>query len=220
MAPHPDDFDCIGVTLRLLHENGCIIHVAVLTSGASGVEDVYVGCSHASAKARVREAEQAGSCAFFGLPRNRVRFLRLAEDEAGHPGDNIANEQTLLNVLTCWRPQLVFMPHGNDPNIAHQRTHAMVRRCLATQRSSATLVLNRDPKTLGMRQDLYVLFDDARAEWKRELLRFHDSQQSRNLRTRGSGFDARILDDNAKAAATAGVKARYAEVFEVVSLPK
>ncbi len=218
MAPHPDDFDCVAVTLRLLHENGSIIHLAVLTSGASGVEDAYVGCSATSAKARVREAEQAASCAFFGLPRNRLRFLHLAEDEAGHLADNIANEQTVLNVLNCWRPQFVFMPHGNDPNLAHRRAHAMVRRCLATQRSTATLLLNRDPKTLGMREDLFVLFDERRAEWKRELLRFHDSQQARNLRTRGGGFDARILDNNAKVAANAGVRGPYAEVFEVVSL--
>jgi LmbE family N-acetylglucosaminyl deacetylase len=216
MAPHPDDFDCIAVTLRLLHENDADINVAVLTSGASGVEDDYVGCSAATAKARVREAEQLASCMFFGLPRNRLRFLRLGEDNMGHLAENIANEQAILHALSAWQPQWVFMPHGNDPNAAHRRTHALVRRCLANQRSTATVLLNRDAKTLGMREDLYVQFDERQAQWKREMLRFHDSQQSRNLRTRGFGFDARILNDNAKTAANARLKSPYAEAFEVV----
>jgi hypothetical protein len=33
-APHPDDFDAIGCTLRYLHRQGHVIHVAVLTAGA------------------------------------------------------------------------------------------------------------------------------------------------------------------------------------------
>jgi LmbE family N-acetylglucosaminyl deacetylase len=218
MAPHPDDFDVIAATMRLLHETGSIIHVAVLTPGASGVEDAYLRSADKDAKARAREAEQIASCAFFGLPPDRLRFLRLAEDTGGHLADAAANEQALSNVLETWRPQLVFMPHGNDPNAAHQRTHAMVRRCLASQRSTATLFLNRDPKTLGMREDVFVLFDEPQAEWKRALLRHHDSQQSRNLHTRGFGFDTRILDGNRNVAATAGLNAAYAEVFQVVSL--
>ena len=36
-APHPDDFDAIAVTMRMLHRNGNTIDLAVLTSGMSGV---------------------------------------------------------------------------------------------------------------------------------------------------------------------------------------
>jgi LmbE family N-acetylglucosaminyl deacetylase len=218
MAPHPDDFDVVSVTLRRLLEAGSPINVAVLTTGASGVEDAYVKGAGTGAKARVREAEQVASCAFFGLPAGRLCFLRLADDDSGHLADDAPNEQALDRLLEAWRPQLVFMPHGNDSNLAHQRTYAMVRRCLEARGSAATLLLNRDPKTIGMREDLYVLFDEREAEWKRELLRHHDSQQSRNLRTRGSGFDARILEVNAKAAAKAGLAASYVEVFEVMEL--
>lgn len=31
LAPHPDDFDAIGVTLRFLRENGNPLYVAVAT---------------------------------------------------------------------------------------------------------------------------------------------------------------------------------------------
>jgi hypothetical protein len=49
------------------------------------------------------------------------------------------------------------------------------------------------------------------------MLRFHDTQQQRNLATRGSGFDARILEANRRFARELGLEARYAEVFEVES---
>ena len=39
LAPHPDDFDVAGVTFRRMHDAGCDIHLAVLTSGAAGVQD-------------------------------------------------------------------------------------------------------------------------------------------------------------------------------------
>ena len=41
LAPHPDDFDAIGISMRTLQENGNPIDVTVLTSGASGVEDDF-----------------------------------------------------------------------------------------------------------------------------------------------------------------------------------
>ena len=77
LAPHPDDFDAIAVTLRYFHQRGDTIHLAVLTTGASGVEDGYAGAYTAVDKAALREQEQAASCAFFGLPPERLSFLRL-----------------------------------------------------------------------------------------------------------------------------------------------
>ena len=41
LAPHPDDFDAIGITMRTLRDNGNRIDVVVLTSGASGVDDDF-----------------------------------------------------------------------------------------------------------------------------------------------------------------------------------
>src|SRR5690606_3631968 len=68
LAPHPDDFDAIAVTLQHFARRGWAIQLAVLTTGASGVEDGYRGVRSAQDKAAVREVEQRASCAAFGLP--------------------------------------------------------------------------------------------------------------------------------------------------------
>ena len=226
MAPHPDDFDAIGVTMRRLHEGGSVITLAVLTRGTSGVDNEYAAARPGADKAGIREAEQLASCAFFGLPLDSVRFLRLEEDATGQLAEGGVNARTVASVLDESRPELVFLPHGNDTNAAHRRTWAMVRDALSRLQSEATMLLNRDPKTVAMREDLYVVFGAEEAEWKRALLRHHDSQQFRNLRARGTGFDERVLSGNravAEAEAVTRGRARgdppggaYAEVFEVV----
>src|SRR3569832_2667646 len=67
LAPHPDDFDAIGVALRLLQLQVHLIHVAVLTTGVNGVVDGWNGARSAGEKAELREAEQRASCEYFGL---------------------------------------------------------------------------------------------------------------------------------------------------------
>jgi hypothetical protein len=62
-----------------------------------------------------------------------------------------------------------------------------------------------------------MYFGEEEAEWKGQLLRFHRSQHERNLRTRGHGFDERVLRINRETAATAAGSMRYAEVFELQS---
>ncbi len=213
VAPHPDDFDVVAITLRRLRGHGATIDLLVMTSGASGVDDADFPGLDRAAKAALRESEQRRSCAFFGLAPERVQFLRLADDDSGHLADSPANEARLDVHLQRIRPELVFLPHFNDPNLAHQRTFAMASRCTARIDANAALVLNRDPKTIAMRANLHVLFDEREATWKRELLRHHESQHRRNLRTRGSGLDDRILEVNA--AAAGGVPGVYAEEFEV-----
>jgi LmbE family N-acetylglucosaminyl deacetylase len=215
IAPHPDDFDVIGITLRHFQRAKAEITVAVLSSGASGVEDGFLTDAAPDAKRRIREREQEASCAFFGLPRAQLHFLRLAEDPLGHLDDSAANSERVAGFLSQCRPEFVFLPHGNDPNLAHQRTFAIVGDALLREHSTATMWLNRDPKTIAMREDVYVVFDDEAAEWKRSLLRHHASQQSRNLRTRGHGFDERILRGNAEAALSAGRAGAFAETFEL-----
>jgi hypothetical protein len=66
-----------------------------------------------------------------------------------------------------------------------------------------------------LRPDIYTAFGEEDAQWKAQLLRFHDSQQQRNLNTRGHGFDQRILDTNRQIARELGLQAPYAEAFEV-----
>jgi LmbE family N-acetylglucosaminyl deacetylase len=208
LAPHPDDFDAIGVTLRCLHEQRHGLHLAVLTGGANGVG----GSGSAEEKTALREAEQRASCRFFGLPAARCHFLRLWENPLAQDRD----EARLGAHILALRPDLVFMPHGNDSNSTHRRTCQSFCAVAAGERLTLQACLNQDAKTLGMRSDLYTGFDNDLAQWKAQLLRHHRSQQQRNLRTRGIGFDARVLQLNRDAAAALGVAEPYAEVFELM----
>lgn len=210
VAPHPDDFDAIAVTLQLLQQQGHTLHVAVVTTGASGVDDGFGGALDDAGKAALRESEQRASCAAFGLPPGRLSFLRMW---AG--GDDDA---PLRDWLDAVRPALVFMPHGNDSNRTHRRTCEAVVTAAAALRLEAWACLSQDAKTRGMRVDLVVDFDAGEAAWKAQLLRLHASQQARNLRMRGEGFDARVLAVNRQAALDLATRQSHAEVFELQRL--
>jgi LmbE family N-acetylglucosaminyl deacetylase len=214
LAPHPDDFDAIGITLRHLHQQGHDIHVAVLTSGANGVEDGWHGAYGVAEKGALRESEQRASCHFFGLPIERLTFMRLWEGN-----DAQLNEQAGIDALRTYLhakcPDLVFLPHGNDSNRTHRRTYETFHAIATADRLRLHACLNLDAKTVSMRPDLCAYFGEEQAAWKAQLLRFHRSQQDRNLKTRGQGFDQRVLDVNRRAAADAGGLMPYAEVFEL-----
>ena len=215
LAPHPDDFDAIGVTMRFLWENGNRLYVAVASSGWSGVEDTFCSPPTVRVKSEIREQEQRASCRFFGLPAAHLAFLRLEEDEAGHPLENEANTDRVRWHFLSRRPALVFLPHGHDTNLGHQRVYAMFRQVAREAEYPLAAFLNRDPKTIRMRCDVYLGFGEEEAAWKGELLRFHRSQHQRNLNQRGYGMDERILrvDRQSAEACSAGVP--YAEVFEL-----
>lgn len=217
LAPHPDDFDAIAVTLRHFHARGDEIHLAVLTAGASGVEDSYPGASDDDAKGLLREAEQRASCAAFGLPPARISFLRLAASELQF---NAANIAAVRDWLLSLQADLVFMPHGNDSNATHRHTYALFRAVAEQEKLALSAVLNQDAKTVAMRHDLYLPFDEAAARWKGGLLRLHATQHQRNLNARGHGFDARVLAVNRDTAAALGLGGGYAEAFELERWPR
>lgn len=214
MGPHPDDFDAIGVTVRRLMDAGAVVHLAVMTTGANGVDAADYPDLDRQARAALREAEQAASCASFGLPTAHVRFLRLDDRPEGELVVDDASTRRVHQVLAEWDPGLVILPHPDDTNRAHQRTFTLVEAALQATGRPAQRLLNRDPKTRGMRTDVLVPFGDAEAAWKRRLLRHHQSQQRRNLRTRGHGLDDRILGLNAELARQAGLPG-FAEAFEL-----
>jgi LmbE family N-acetylglucosaminyl deacetylase len=220
LAPHPDDFDAIAVTLRHFHARGDVLHLAVLTTGASGVEQGYAGATTDQAKGALREQEQLASCAFFGLPPERISFLRLPPDAGGNPELNEGNYATVRDWLLPRKPQLVFMPHGNDSNVTHQRTYALFRHVAEQEQLALWAVLNQDAKTKLMRHDLYTPFDAGTSSWKAELLRLHASQHQRNLNTRGHGFDERVLAVNRNTAKSLGLSSEYAEAFELERWPQ
>lgn len=214
LGPHPDDFDEIAVTLRRLAENGNPLYAAVVRSG-SGVLDSYAPGLDWEKKAELRDREQQASLRFFGLPESRMVFLSLDNDtEEGQLCDTPRNREILRALIDSQSPDLLFLPHGNDTNSAHRALYAMVRASVVELRMPVTLLLNRDPKTVSLRADLYTPFDQAAADWKAEMLRFHDTQHQRNLITRGRGLDERILEGNRQFARDLSLGAPYAEVFE------
>jgi LmbE family N-acetylglucosaminyl deacetylase len=215
LAPHPDDFDAIAVTLRFFRDRDCGIRLVVASSSASGVEDSYCTPPATEVKAALREDEQRESCRLFGLPEHCISFLRMTEDEKGHPLDDAGNFDRMRAALDAARPDIVFLPHGNDTNAGHRRNFAMLERFAQQADYPVTALLNRDPKTVEMRHDLLTFFGAEAAEWKARLLRCHRSQQQRNLNTRGYGFDERILRLNREVASAYPNHPPYAEAFEI-----
>lgn len=215
LAPHPDDFDAVGVTMRLFKDNGNSIFVAVVSGSASGVLDEYrPGADHAD-KARFREEEQYDSARSFGLPDDHLRFLRLPEDEAGDPIEDDGNELEIREALERVRPDIVFLPHGCDTNAGHQRVFSMFRRIAAEWKQPLVAFYIRDPKTVECRLDAWLGFNEEAAQWKSALLRLHRTQQHRNMTLRGYGFDERLLQVNRNIAKDIGCPEPYAEAFEL-----
>lgn len=131
MAPHPDDSDVVGVTLRHFFRAGCRITISVLTSGSSGVEDRF--CPEDPSpqhKARLRREEQARSIHFFGLSHNCLNFPETEEDTESHLMDSGHNLDIFVRTIVKEQPDAIFMPHGNDTNIDHRLTCELVKRAL------------------------------------------------------------------------------------------
>ena len=214
LAPHPDDFDAIGVTMKFLSRNGNPIAAGVVRTG-SGLEDAYCPGLALAERADLREREQRRSLQFFGLPEDDLTFLSLTNDSEDQAVDSPENCAAIEALVTEKAPDIVFLPHGNDTNAGHRVMHSLLAQ--VARRSSRPLVafLIRDPKTIAMRIDLYMPFGQVEADWKGTLLRFHDSQHQRNLRSRGHGFDDRILDVNRAIAQGLSLVHEYAEAFEV-----
>jgi len=215
LGPHPDDFDAIGVTLHHLWKRGNPLYVTVATSGASGVENSFCTPPTLDVKAELRENEQTASCQFFGIPENYLEFLRLEEDDAGHPMMNTANISRIKENMLKIKPDGVFLPYGNDTNLGHQRIYKMFHQIAQETQKPLVAFLNRDPKTIQMQCDVYTRFDEKAAVWKGKLLRYHESQQKRNLNQRGIGFDDRILEMDRENARLCSLDLPYAEIFEL-----
>ncbi|HSW45807.1 MAG TPA: PIG-L family deacetylase [Phycisphaerae bacterium] len=214
LGPHPDDFDAIGVTMRFFHNNGGSIHVTVIRTGG-GVEDSYCSPPTLEAKAALRDAEQRRSCRFFGLANESLTLLDMEQDEKAHPRPTPANLNRVRDIILRCSPDFVFLPHGNDTNIGHRMVYAMFRQVVGEECLPVAAFLNRDPKTIDMRIDGYMEFEEDEARWKGQLLRMHATQHQRNLNTRNHGFDERILDLNRNTARKLGITQAYAEAFEV-----
>lgn len=214
LAPHPDDFDAIAVTLKFLHERGASINAAVART-SSGVEDSYRPGTAQAEKTAIREQEQRESLKAFGLPAERATFFSFDNDATDQLSDTPRNRALIKTIIEEKMPDIVFLPHGNDSNPAHKAMYAMFCNAAAHSTRSLGAFLNRDPKTSSMQIDFYTPFGPETAEWKAGLLRIHASQHHRNIVTRGRGFDERILELNRKTARELALNTPYAEAFEV-----
>ncbi len=230
LGPHPDDPESVAVTCRLFMQSGCDIWYAIVSVSPSGVEDEYVQRRQESApsslqdkKIEIRRREQIRSAEMFGLPNDRLAFLGIREDEQVNSRKNLAKIKEHLESVA---PDIAIMPIGNDMNETHAWVYRMFRKCARdlTLKTGKPIVAlyNEDPKTTAIRRDLFVVFGEEGADWKRALLRAHDSQQQRNIHNRGMGFDERILSVNrlgykrfSDALPSAMLSANYAEVFEL-----
>jgi hypothetical protein len=144
-----------------------------------------------------------------------LTFLSLADDSEDQPLETPANRDVIGKYVSERDPDIVFMPHGNDTNSGHRVMYSLFVQVAQQSGQALVAFLNRDPKTIDMRTDLYMPFGQDEANWKAKLLRFHDSQHKRNLRTRGIGFDDRILDVNRAIAHELSLSSEYAEAFEI-----
>ena len=226
VGPHPDDPEGVAITCRLLMQSGCSIWFAIVSLSPAGVEDEYARRGPSSdffsmqgEKSEIRRREQISSAEMFGLTQDRLVFLGMEEDSTL---DSWPNRCLLKNHLESMAPDIVIMPMGQDPNRTHSWTYRVFRECakdLTFQLEKPIVALyNEDPKTVEIRKDLFVFFGEESANWKRALLRTHDSQEQRNIHTRGMGFDERILgmnDSSRRRSAENSSSAKYAEVFEM-----
>jgi LmbE family N-acetylglucosaminyl deacetylase len=210
--------------------SGCEIWYAIASLSPSGVEEGYGRgreekrtLSSQEWKREIRRREQVRAAASFGLGSGRLAFLNIGEEGRLDSGENSAKIRGHLEAVA---PDVVIMPVGGDQNRTHAWVHRVFRDCAQdlADRWAKPLVAfyNEDPKTVEIRSDLFVVFGEESAAWKGALLRAHDSQQQRNLRTRGTGLDERILRMNhlswqrlLPSPAHAPSSERYAEVFEI-----
>jgi LmbE family N-acetylglucosaminyl deacetylase len=230
LGPHPDDPESVAITCRLLKRSGCDIWYAIASMSPSGVEDEFAQrwqtsgyASLPEKKIEIRRREQTCATEIFGLTPDRLAFLSIEEDKGLDSPNNLIRIRGHLEFIA---PDIVIMPIGKDPNQTHAWVYQVFRQCaknltLKTEKPVIGLY-NEDPKTIEMRQDLFVLFGEGDADWKRALLRVHDSQQQRNIYRRGLGFDERILRMNhlsyrrlQEISPPMDLSAKYAEVFEI-----
>lgn len=218
IAPHPDDFDAIATTLQYFQQQGYDIQLLVLSGGSKGVEDRFLNTDDWQQKARIREQEQINSTRLFSLRDEQVLFLRMPEADDGELAMNEYNQQLLQQQLLGDPGDIWCLPYGKDSNTAHQRTYTMIQTIGSMLNKPILALLNNDAKTLEFEARLYMPFTEQQASWKAELLRCHKSQQARNLNVRGYGFDQRVLRFNQETAAKLGIKAAYAEAFQIALL--
>ncbi len=218
IGPHPDDFDAMAVTLRLVLHRGVSL-VALIFRAGSGVPAWFASLRPAMTPTAIREDEQRASCEAFGLAEDALIFLDFDRDPYGELREDSANFDRLAHFVRQFQPDLVFLPHGEDTHPTHRCVARLFRRTAETLQRPMVAFWSRDPKTQRIRVDAFTPFDTGEAEWKARLLRFHASQHWRNVETRRMGLDERIFSVNRQTARALKCGFPYAEAFELEFFP-
>ena len=214
LAPHPDDFDVIGVSLKLLKEDNKEIHLLLNSGGASGVVDGFLSAYTDSEKVELRLIEQEYSCRFFGLKEENFKFLNMEIDVDGEPAFITSNCEKIRKEILRLMPDTFFLPHGNDHNPGHSRNYHFLTKIIQEEAITAQLFLNKDPKTQNFNTHYYTPLDGSLIHWKETLLGFHHSQEHRNKLNRNITFKERILNSNRLTAMELNLPSPFAESFE------
>lgn len=208
LSPHPDDPESAAILLRYLRMSGLNIWYTIVTISPAGVDEQFVeNASEMSAdtlkarKEQIRRREQIEAAKLFRLDPERLTFLDIDEKP---DLDTPKNRAKVIDHLTLISPDIVVLPIGTDTNNTHVWVYQTFRDYALNsekQRKKPLIALyNEDPKTTEINDDLFILFSEKDARWKRSLLRIHNSQQHRNIKLRSIGFDERIIEVNRKAA--------------------
>ena len=195
LAPHPDDPDAVAVTLRRLADGGWSVWWLVLATGWSGVQDAFVDADPV-AKGQARETEQRTSAGVFGLPAERLIFLRLPETAEGLLVDDLDNQARVQAALTALAPDLALLPYWDDHHPDHRLVARWFQNWARAQARPVVALYNEDPKSRDFRPALQVRFGAETAAWKAAVLECHRSQSERNQAVRGITFAERILGMN------------------------
>ncbi len=212
LAPHSDDFDINAITLKYFQQGGATIKLDVFSLD-NGVDADF---EPQTPPAEIRKREQLASLSFFDLDVEAVTFVDTVCDQTGQTVYHPQNMQTITDSIEAFAPDVILTPHPNDSNSAHQSVVKMLYEVKVKR--DIIVMHNHDPKTFEMKPNAFMPFDSEQARWKAKLLRHHESQHSRNLKTRGYGFEDRILNVSREIAKKYKLNCEYTELFEVLKL--
>jgi LmbE family N-acetylglucosaminyl deacetylase len=215
IAHQDDEQGCLGTLLRLRAERDASITFIALTNGDKGaswdpdrpLEDV----------ARVRDGEMRAVAAALG-----AQYVCLGRPD-GFLLDDAELRRDLIEALRAARAELVFTHFTDDYNEDHVVTarvacHAALLGEIASVRTAspalphAPAIFHMTPGDgYGFDGTHFVVFDEATAQRKAEVLRLHASQMDVMRQLRGVDYaDLTLAADRARGAR---LVQPYAEVF-------
>lgn len=124
-APHPDDetLGC-GGTLLLKRARGAEVGVAFLTDGSKS----HPALVPAETLANQRRLEALEACQRLGISEGSVTWMGFPDGELSAHED--AATARVVELLTAWRPHLVFAPYPVSEHPDHVTTERVVREAL------------------------------------------------------------------------------------------